>query len=615
MKLGKAFSDSLILESMTKSRIPGESKRSWWLGGRALLFAITLVALFFILVFRLFDLTLVEGHAYRALADDNRTRELTRHAPRGLLLDRASNPMVKNIPQYRLILPCEGGSQTTCTKRLSQSEGDALAQKGLPAGQYLEVDYRREYLYPEAIAHVVGYTGELSEKELIDEYYNLRRYGRGDRIGRVGAEAVYESKLRGRDGRELVEVDASGKILRTLGTDKEIVGTDVTLSLDLELSKIVADAFPHGAKGAVIVSKPQTGEVLAMYSAPSYSISAFSLGISQGEYDRLTTSPHMPLFNRAIGGVYPPGSVFKIIPAIAGLEEGAITPSTLVDDIGVMTIGPFSFPNWYFLQYGKKEGMVDLVRAIARSNDIYFYKVGEWLGIGRLADWGRRLGLNKPLGIELAGEASGLMPDPAWKESRFTSTADLEARQHLWYLGDTYHVGIGQGYVLTTPLQVNAWTNVVANGGELCRPTIAKMPNAKCQMINDKTLHIKKETIDVVTKGMVKACETGGTGWPLFNFSVSRRRILSEAKEPVEATGKPFIDLPPQDDTLFIPIACKTGTAEFGDPNDRTHAWFTAFAPAEDPEISITVLVEGAGEGSSVAAPVAKKIFEYWFSR
>lgn len=584
MKLGKAFSDSVIIQSKSKRLLPQEAKRSWWLGsGRALLFATTFVSLFFVLVFRLFDLTLIEGHTYRALADENRTRELVRHAPRGLLVDRTGRPMVKNIPQYRLILPCEGQSESSCVKRLSQEEGDTLTKNGLPPGQFLEVDFLREYLYPEAIAHVVGYTGELNTKELTDGYYSLRRYGRGDRIGRVGAEAVYESKLRGRDGRELVEVDASGKILRTLGTDKENAGTDVTLSLDLEFSHIVADAFPQGAKGAGIVSKPQTGEILAMYSSPSYSINAFSLGISQGEYDRLTTSPEMPLFNRAIGGVYPPGSTFKIIPAIAALEEKAITAETLVDDVGVLTIGQFTFPNWYFLQYGRKEGMVDIVRAIQRSNDIYFYKAAEWLGITKLAVWARLFGLGRPLGIELAGEASGLVPDPAWKESFFTSKADLEARQNLWYLGDTYHVGIGQGYLLTTPLQVNAWTNVVANGGELCRPTIEKASSVRRQASDCRNLHIKKEVIDVVMKGMVKACETGGTGWPLFNFQV--------------------------------PIACKTGTAEYGDPKNRTHAWFTAFAPAADPEISVTVLVEGAGEGSNVAAPVAKKIFDYWFSR
>jgi len=191
--------------------------------------------------------------------------------------------------------------------------------------------------------------------------------------------------------------------------------------------------------------------------------------------------------------------------------------------------------------------------------------------------------VGKPLGIELAGEVGGLMPDPKWKNDRFQTPQDLEARSNEWYLGDTYHVSIGQGYLLTTPLQVNAWTNVIANGGTVCRPTIKKIESGKQKKDMCRDLHIKKETIELITIGMKKACESGGTGWPLFGFR--------------------------------IPVACKTGTAEFGDPQNKTHAWFTAFAPLVDPEISVTVLVEGAGEGSDVAAPVAKKIFEEWFSR
>ena len=181
------------------------------------------------------------------------------------------------------------------------------------------------------------------------------------------------------------------------------------------------------------------------------------------------------------------------------------------------------------------------------------------------------------MGVELGGEASGLMPDPDWKKLQFSSAQDKEARNDEWYLGDTYHVSIGQGYVLTTPLQVNSWTNVIASRGSLCRPTIKKA-TGDC-----KDLGIKIETIDLITSGMQKACEAGGTGWPLFGFRVS--------------------------------VACKTGTAEFGDPKNNTHAWFTVFASIEDPEISVTVLVEGAGEGSSVADPIAKKILEEWFGR
>lgn len=544
MKLGKAFSDSLSATQKTATHMPREGAASWWLGaGRALIFATILFVSFFVLMWRLFDLTIIRGHEFRALADSNRTRELVRHAPRGLLLDRTGKPLVENIPQ--------------------------------------NLDYRRQYVY-ESLNQVTGYTGELTEGELHDEYYGLRDYHAGDKIGRSGAEAYFEDKLRGRDGKELVEVDAAGNILRVLGRQEEIPGEDVTLSVDASLSDTVARAFPSGEKGAVIVSKPSTGEILALYSAPTFSASRFSLGMSEGEYTALLDNSDRPLFNRAIGGVYPPGSAFKIVLALGGLEEGVVHTDTIVEDNGTITIGQFTFPNWYFTQYGKTEGPVDIVKALKRSNDIFFYKVGEWLGITKIAKWARIAGIGKALGIELSGEATGLVPDPTWKAQQFNTPSDLAAHNDQWYLGDTYHVAIGQGYLLTTPLQVNAWTNIIASGGKLCRPTIKKGAE------DCKDLGIKKETIKLITTGLQEACAPGGTGWPLFDFKVKN---------------------------IPVPVACKTGTAEFGDPKNRTHAWFTAFAPAEEPEISVTVLVEGAGEGSNVAAPVAKKILEEWFGR
>ncbi|MBI5449112.1 hypothetical protein HY948_02230 [Candidatus Gottesmanbacteria bacterium] len=620
MKLGKAFSDTLMVEEKRAKRLRDDDDSSWWLGaGRALMVATVYCVAFFVLIWRLFILTVIDGRQYRLLADGNRTRELVRHAPRGLLLDRTGKPLVENIPQYRLIAPC--GIGHVCTKRLSKEEGEELEIHGLPAGQFLEVDYTRHYLYPTALAHVVGYTGELSENELATEYFSLRNYHTGDRVGRTGAEAVYEDRLRGRDGRELVEVDAQGKILRVLGRDPEQKGEDIVLSLDAAISQ-VAERFFAG-KGAVVVAKPATGEILALYSSPSYDPNLFSLGMSQAQYDALVLDPGNPMFMRAIGGTYPPGSTFKIVTSLAGFGEGVITKDTTVEDTGVIKIGAFTFPNWYFLQYGKTDGQVDIVKALQRSNDIFFYKIGEWLGVTKLTAWGRRVGLGKPLGIELSGEASGLLPDPVWKAAHFDTIADREVRNDQWYLGDTYHMAIGQGYLLTTPLQVNAWTNVIAGGGKVCRPTIEKKTSAISMHPSDgcKDLGIKEEAIDLITEGMLKACDTGGTGWPLFNFSVGASASDS---------GTLMRD---RNEAIFVPVACKTGTAEFGDPKDRTHAWFTVFAPVTirrsadrtgqvqegvitgEPEISVTVLVEEAGEGSDVAAPIARKILEEWFSR
>src|SRR3989338_7610026 len=228
MKLGKAFSDSVVTEKHKVSREVNEESRSWWLGmGRVLMFTTVFCVAFFILLWRLFDLTVMQGRMYRLLADGNRTRELIRHAPRGMLLDRTGKPLVTNIVQYRLIRPCEGQG-SACTVRLLQEEGELLEQKGLADGEFLEKDFRREYLYPQALAHVLGYTGEINEQELSDEYYSVRKYLSGDRVGRMGAEAYFEEQLRGRNGRELVEVDAAGKILRVLGRDPEASGEDVT---------------------------------------------------------------------------------------------------------------------------------------------------------------------------------------------------------------------------------------------------------------------------------------------------------------------------------------------------------------------------------------------------
>ena len=287
-----------------------------------------------------------------------------------------------------------------------------------------------------------------------------------------------------------------------------------------------------------------------------------------------------------------------------------------------MRVGDFSFGNWYFLQYGGIEGAVDIVKAIARSNDIYFYKLGETTGVATIAEWGKRLGVGQKTGIDIGGEAEGVMPDPVWKK---------KVRKEDWYLGDTYHLAIGQGDLTVTPLQVNMWTNVIASGGELCKPTLLKAISEKREAIsNCRDLKIKKETIDLITEGMRRACYRGddvpyqGTGWPLFDFTVMRE-TLSESGGAGEKRA--------------VPVACKTGTAEFGlpaqagDPDNKTHAWFTAFAPLPsealakegsltdsatitgEPEIVVTVLVEKGGEGSSVAGPIAKKILEEWFKR
>jgi len=396
-----------------------------------------------------------------------------------------------------------------------------------------------------------------------------KEYKMGDFIGRTGVEEQYEEILRGVDGKELIEVDALGRKIKSLGKIEAKPGKDLTLALDLNLQKIAAREM-EGKTGAVVVSNPQTGEILALYSSPSFDPERVGeMGDLGGE----------PFFNRAISGLYPPGSTFKIITAAAGLETGKIKKETKIEDVGEIVVGPFRFPNWYWRQYGRKEGLLDILGAIKRSNDIFFYKVGEFVGIEGLEGWAKKFGLGRTLGIDLPGEARGIV-----------------RRQRDWFLGDTYHLAIGQGDLQVTPLQVNFWTNVIANGGKLCQPTIIK--NEKLKMKNDnekcKDIGLKKETIDLIKEGMRQACSPGGTGWPLFNLKIKNEKLKIERE---------------------IETACKTGTAEYGDPKGKTHAWFTVFAPVSASDSGLPAEASAQAGNQNVAAPIAKVILKEWFGR
>ena len=357
-------------------------------------------------------------------------------------------------------------------------------------------------------------------------------------------------------------MDAKEVEVRELGRVEPISGKNIYLSVDNVLQKKAASLL-NGKKGAIIASIPQTGEILTLHSSPSFDPNIFVGG--SGEISQVMNDADQPLFNRAVSGTYPPGSTFKIVVAASALEEKKIDENTKINDTGIIRIGQFSFSNWYYTQYGKTEGEIGIVRAIARSNDVFFYKLGEMVGEDSLIEWAKKFKLGTKLGIEIAGESEGII-----KEERKI------------YLGDLYHLAIGQGDLSVTPLQVNSWTQTIANGGKMCKPTIVR--NQKSEIRDQKDcqdLGISETTIKLITEGMKEACSSGGTAYPLFNFK--------------------------------IPIACKTGTAEFGDPKNKTHAWITAFAPIDDPQIAITVLVEEGGEGSADAAPIAKEMLKSFF--
>lgn len=507
-----------------------------------------------VLVARLAELQLIWGFRNRAIAEGNRIRKIINPAPRGIIYDRKGRALVRNIPLYRVKkVGCEEESGS-CFEEITREEALKIEAGEGRVKEELRMDVGRDYVYGSVLAHVLGYLGEANKEEVEKGLYGL-----GDLVGRMGIEEGYDRVLRGQDGGEVIEVDSEGKKIREIGKIEPIAGKDIHLSLDAALSQVAYQAL-EGKVGAVVATEAKTGRVLALVSSPAFNPQQLS--------EEVLTDKSLPMFNRALGGAYPPGSTFKIVTAVAGLEEGKIDEETTYEDTGEIRIGEYSYKNWYFTQYGRKEGVINLVRAIKRSTDTFFYKVGEWVGATKLAEWGRAFGLGRKSGIDIPGEVAGLVPDPEWKE---------KTTGERWFLGNTYHLAIGQADLLATPLQVNLMTSVIANGGELCSPKVKQ--EEKVQPCQD--LKLKSATLRLVSEGMKEACSTGGTAFPFFTFQ-------------------------PQ-------AACKTGTAEFGDPKGRTHAWLTAFAPADSPEVVVTALVEAGGEGAYVAAPIVKEVMNAYF--
>ena len=524
---------------------------------------------FLVLMGRLFELQIIFGAKNRALAEGNRIKREVLPAPRGMIYDRQGKELVRNVPIYRKIvqstecLPADATHQALqagkvqneeCFEIISREEALALEVKG--ETENLRMDIGRDYLYGEALAHVLGYLGEANEDEV-----KSGRFKAGDLVGRMGIEQQYDALLRGQDGGEVYEVDTHGRKIREIGKIEPIPGKSLSLTINAAIARIAYEALEK-KPGAVVATEPGTGQILVLVSSPSFNPNDIT--------QQILSDPALPFFNRAIGGAYPPGSTFKVVTAVAGLEEGKIDENTTWTDTGEIRVGDYSYKNWYFTQYGKTEGTINLVRAIKRSTDTFFYKVGEWVGPKKLSDWAKAFGLGQKTGIDLPGEAGGLVPSPEWKE---------KIGGH-WFLGNTYHFAIGQGDILTTPLQINIMTEVIANGGKLCLPKVEKVANKKDLKCQD--LKLKELTLDLIKEGMKGVCSPGGTAFPFFEFQ-------------------------PQ-------VACKTGTAEFGDPAGKTHAWLTSFAPVDNPQIVTTALLEGGGEGSYMAAPVVKKVMEAWFN-
>ena len=567
---------------------------------------------------RLVFLQIVQGERYTYLSENNRIRIKRVPGTRGMIFDREGQLLVDSRPSFDLIfVPEDSGERPENTLKLlagylRRDPGELLKifeenknraafdelvlgrdidwpavvavethQLDLP-GVSLRARPRRNYSDGPMAAHVLGYLGEINQKQL----KNLKDQGYviGDEIGQYGLERRWEELLRGQSGGQQVEVDALGRRVRVLHEVTDVPGYTVHLTLDRQLQETAYEAL-KGKEGTIVALDVNSGAVLALASTPAFDPNTFARGIKSDEWTGLIKDQLRPLSNRATQGQYPPGSTFKIVMSIAGLEEGVIQPESFIQDPGFYSFGNRSFRDW------KKggHGAVNLHKAIVESCDTYFYQLGPKLGVDRIAKWAHAFGLGEKTGIALDDERTGTIPDTEWKRKRY---------RQPWFPGETVSVAIGQGYVTVTPLQLANMVAAVANGGKLYRPYVVnKVESVDGSTVREygpeliRTIELKPDTLKRVRTALADVVSApGGTG------GAARSQVVS--------------------------IAGKTGTAQVVEMKggyvkteqlayfNRDHAWFVSYAPVENPQVAIAVLVEHGGHGGDAAAPMAKKVFE-----
>lgn len=582
----------------------------------AIYFAI-IGAMLLVLLGKSFWLQIVSGDEYFAAAEDNRIKVEYNKAHRGIIVDRNGKVLVNNLFGFSvsllpadlpddeaalnqelatlaaiLNLPLEqinerlqGGKKypyvpvlITTAVSYDASMMIKIRSEELP-GVELNVDAWRQYPITESLSHILGYVGKIDADtyEKVSDSYLL-----DDNIGKSGLEKQYESYLRGVHGTKRIEVDAAGREKKVVSQNEAVAGDNIILSIDADLQEkiyaILKAKIPSG-RAAVIVSNPQTGEILALVDYPSYDNNLFTGGIKADDYKKLLADERNPLFARSIFGEYPSGSTVKLVYAAAALEEKIITRATTVLSTGGLYVGQWSFPDWK----AGGHGVVNVTKAIANSVNTFFYYVGggygdfPGLGLERMIKYLKMFGLGSATGIDLPGERSGFVPDAEWKKKN---------KNEIWFIGDTYHLAIGQGDLLVTPIQVHNYLCAIANGGKLLSPRLALaavLPDNSIKYFSTKLLRqvaVSAENLAIVREGMREAVTAGSA------------RALNSL--PVAAAGK-------------------TGTAQWRS-DKQNHAWFVGFAPYDNPTFAITVLVEEGGEGSSIAVPIAKETMQWWFN-
>lgn len=570
-----------------------------------------LILTIIILIIRLWDIQIMKGNDMRKLSEQNRIRIKKVIAPRGMIYDKAGRVLADTRPSFNMYITPEDIKDFNQTvdglAKLINIDREDIIDKmkiasGFPPsfpvkiksdismdevakieanriylpGVTIQIEPKRNYPYAKMMAHMLGYVSEISDEELKNK--SLKGYSPGDNIGRYGLERAYETYLRGKDGEKRVEVNAMGREVRTLETIEPIAGNNLYLNINLDVQLAVENAFEN-KKGGCIALETKTGAVLALVSRPSFDPNKFASGITKEDWKVITTDKMHPLQNRAIQGRYPPGSTFKILTAMKILGDGLINEKT-----GFTCRGGFPFGNRVFKCWKKGgHGNVSMHRGIMESCDVFFYNVGLKLGINRIHDMSEAVGLTKITGIDLPGEKNGLVPSPEWKQKTYGQP---------WYEGETVSVSIGQGAVWLTPIQLAQLSAFVANEGVTFKPQIVnRIASLEGKTIKtfdpvmNTNIKLKKEVFRIVKEGM--------------------RGVVNEPSGTAYGSRLPNII-----------ISGKTGTAQSVGEKGKNlgdHAWFIAFAPFEEPTISMSILVEYGGHGSSAAAPVAKIIAETFF--
>ena len=587
---------------------------------RDLLQRLNWLRIFFVVIFtclftQLWFLSVLQFEHYENLAQRNRIRTLPQIAPRGLIYDRENRVLVDNVYGFNLLLFLDelrdlDGTIQVLVEGLDLTE-EALRERLREAGSYgiyqplvlkenlsmeetayllarqsdhpeLEIlkQPRRIYRYGSLAAHVAGYVGEISQRQLQEPEFSDNRAG--DVVGQFGVERTYNRNLTGRDGLRRVLVDSRGKILQDLEQREPIRGTDLTLTIDLDMQAMAETQLGDNA-GAIVAFHARTGEILVMASGPSFDPNQFATRISKVDWEKLLEHPDHPLQNRTIQNSFSPGSTFKMILAVAGLERGIIDAETSVYCDGGIDLYGNRFHCWKEGGHGR----VTLREAIQHSCNTFFYVLGQKLGIQEIASFSRQLGLGAPLGIDLLGEASGLVPSEEWKR---------QVRGEPWYAGETISLAIGQGPILVTPVQMARAVGIIATGKS---PRLHLLKGeSQARLAPDQAFQppvFAPESLEAIRDAMWSVVNEGGTGAGarLANFQISGKTGTAQT----------------------ISLSTRESLSESEAESFESNAWFVGFAPRDNPEIVVAVIVQRGGSGGSGAAPLAREVFRVYYEK